>query len=165
MLCFESVHVGITGSEVSSCLKKYSLVQHANLIRKYKNCNINFKFNSQICELATFPGTFQTKTVLEYRIDPVQNLLRRGKSHLIPAPLFIIFCPGFPPKKEASALPQLIIHCCSAAGQVPTFPDALIQAGKGSCCSTLLLVSTALETGLLHAFMYGLKKQCSREER
>lgn len=187
MLCFESAHLGITGSEVSACLKKYSLAYHANLIRKYKNYNIKFKFSPKICELATLPGAFQTTTMLEYRISPVQNSLRRGKSHLIPESLFIIFFSGFPPLLSVTTprrkpkhfhrlLPTVLIYSTAAVPlsaaltALPCRSDSHFpwcidpsQKRKGFLCTALLLISTVFETGSLHAFMYELKKECWRK--
>lgn len=80
--------LGITGSEVSVCLKKYSLAYHANLIRKCKNYNIE--------RVVTLLGAFQPTAMLECRTGPVKKPLRWEESHLIPEPILIFFFPGFP---------------------------------------------------------------------
>lgn len=183
MLCLESAHLGITASEVSALLKNYSLAYHANLIRKYKSYNIKFKFSPEICELATLPGAFRTTTMLEYRIGPIQISLWRRKSHLIPEPLFIIFFPGFPPllsgttprrklKHFRRLLSTVLIYSTVAVplsvalAALPCWSDSHFpwcidptKTRKGFLCTTLPLISTALETGSLHAFVYGAEER------
>lgn len=171
-----------------SLLKEASLTYHANLIRKYKNYNIKFKFSPKIRELATLPGAFQTTTTLKYRIGPVQNSLRRGKSHSIPEPIFIIFFPGFPPvlshhpKKKPKHFHRLLstvliystaaVPLSAALAALRCWSDSHFprcidpsKKRKGFLCTALLLISTVPETGSLHAFTHGLKKEYSREEK
>lgn len=160
---------------------------HANLIRKYKSSNIKFKFSPKIRELATLPGVVHTTTMLQYRIGPIQNALRRGKSCDIPEPLFTIFLPGFPPvlsgtiprRKHFHRLLSTVLVYSTAAvplsaalTALPCWSDSRFpwcldpsRKKKGFLCTTLSLISTVLETGSLYAFMHGLKKECSREEK